>query len=388
MRPSPTVRLVAACLAGLVGLVTPADAQRDVQRDVHPALGGAALLEALDASFSPTATYPYDRARDSLFALSARLSPSGDSIRALYTDHAVVLPRGADPTQAACDGDRDGVPSTCHGPRNLNAEHVWPQSYGTRTGDARSDGHHLFPARADVNSTRGNRPFGTVTDAEADRWWRHASTQRTPPASPADWTRIELDGPGVDGDRFAPRDDRRGDVARAVFYVRTVYPDRLDGDALAWFDGQVQTLLAWHAADPSSDTERRRSEAVARWQGTPNPFVLDATLAERAFGEAATPSETAPPSAALGLGPPRPNPVHGGAVRFALSVPPALRSSSVRATVFDALGRAVALGASTTGGATFWVETAHLPAGAYALRVVVPGVPPLVRRFTVAEAHR
>ena len=383
MRPALS-RAVAACLVALAGSLSPADAQGDV----HPTLRGGALLEALDGSFSPTATLPYDRARDSLFALSARLSPSGDSIRALYTDHAVFLPAGADPTQAACDGDRDGAPSTCHGPRNLNAEHVWPQSYGTRTGDARSDGHHLFPARADVNSTRGNRPFGTVTDAQADRWWRRASTQHTPPASPAEWTRIDLDGPGVDGDRFAPRDDRRGDVARAVFYVRAVYPDRLDGTALTWFEGQVATLLAWHAADPSSDAERRRSDAVARWQGTPNPFVLDATLAERALGGAATLSETAPPSAALALGPPRPNPVRGGEVRFALSVPPALGSSPVRATVFDALGRAVALGASTTDGATLRVETARLPVGAYALRVVVPGAPPLVRRFTVAAAPR
>ena len=93
----------------------------------------------------------------------------------------------------------------------------------------------------------------------------------------------------MDGDRFAPRDNRRGDVARAVFYVRAVYPDRLDGDALAWFEGQVETLLVWHAGDPADDTERQRSDAVARWQGTPNPFVLDATLAERAFGESPTP---------------------------------------------------------------------------------------------------
>ena len=280
MRLFPTVRLVA--LLVLAALAAPASAQ---DGPILPGLVGNELLAGLDAEFSPTATYSYDRTRDSLFALSARLSPSGDSIQALYTGHAVFLPRGADPTQAACDGDGDGNPSSCNGPRNLNAEHVWPQSYGTDAGDARSDGHHLFPARADVNSTRGNRPFGTVTDVQADRWWRRSSTQHTPPASPADWTRIDLDGPGVDGDRFAPRDDRRGEVARAVFYIRAVYPDRLDGDALVWFEGQVETLLVWHAADPSSDTERRRSNAVARWQGTPNPFVLDATLAERAFGE-------------------------------------------------------------------------------------------------------
>ena len=285
MRLSPTVRL--AALLVLAAFAAPASAQDD---PILPGLIGDELLADLDAEFSPSATYSYDRTRDSLFSLSARLSPSGDSIQALYTGHAVFLPSGEDPTHAACDGDGDGNPSSCHGPRNLNAEHVWPQSYGADAGDARSDGHHLFPARADVNSTRGNRPFGTVTDAQADRWWRRASTQATPPDSPADWTRIDLDGPGVDGDRFAPRDNRRGDVARAVFYVRAVYPDRLDGDALAWFEGQVETLLVWHAGDPADETERQRSDAVARWQGTPNPFVLDATLAERAFGEPQPPA--------------------------------------------------------------------------------------------------
>ena len=285
MRLSSTVRL--AVLVVLGALTAPASGQGG---PLLPGLVGDELLAALDAEFSPTTTYSYDRARDSLYALSARLSPSGDSIRALYTDHAVFLPRGADPTQAACDGDGDGNPSSCNGPRNLNAEHVWPQSYGADAGDARSDGHHLFPARADVNSTRGNRPLGTVTDAQADRWWRHTSTQHMAPTSPGEWARIDLDGPGVDGDRFSPRDERRGDVARAVFYVRAVYPDRLDGDALAWFEGQLETLLVWHGADPADETERQRSEAVARWQGTPNPFVLDATLAERAFGESPTPA--------------------------------------------------------------------------------------------------
>lgn len=42
-------------------------------------------------------------------------------------------------------------------------------------------------------------------------------------------------------------------------------------------------LLQWHDADPPSDAELARSEAIAQRQGNENPFVLDATLAERAF---------------------------------------------------------------------------------------------------------
>ena len=115
---------------------------------------------------------------------------------------------------------------------------------------------------------------------------------------------------------FDPRAAARGDVARALFYVRAVYPD------------------------PSSDAERRRSDAVARWQGTPDPFVLDATLADRAFALRLTSGDTSGPDAAsLMLGPPRPNP-STGRVAFDLTAPP---GTHVRAVVLGALGREVAV---------------------------------------------
>ncbi|MDT7858148.1 endonuclease [Rubrivirga sp. S365] len=382
-RPALRTRFVVACFVALAGPVAPADAQRDV----YPTLRGAALLEAVDAEFSPATTYPYDRARDSLFALSARLSPSGDSIRTLYTDRALFLPPGAAPRAVACDGDGDGRRSTCNGPLNVNAEHVWPQSHGAGSGDAKSDGHHLFPARADVNSSRGNRPFGHVTAAEGDRWWRGTRRLETAPPDPEAWATVEFDGAGTHGDRFAPPAHRRGDVARAVFYVAAVYPDRTDADAQAWFEGQVATLLAWHGDDPADDCERRRSDAVARWQGTPNPFVLDATLADRAFGTRPTAAAPPVPPPTLRLGPPYPNPSSGSA-RFTLTLPAGTESGSVRAVVYDALGREVAVAHDGTavGRVILAVDTTRLAPGAYVLRAVVAdGADAQVRPFTVAR---
>jgi endonuclease I len=362
---------------------------RRTDEPLYPDLAGAALLRAIDADFSPARTLPYDRARDSLLALSARLSPSGDSIRTLYADRALFLPPGADPTSVACDGDGDGDNRTCSGALNVNAEHVWPQSYGADAGDARSDGHHLFPARADVNSSRGNRPFGTVTAAQGDRWWRGTDRRETPPADPERWATVELDGPGVDGDRFSPPADKRGDVARALFYVATVYPDRTDATARTWFEGQRDVLLAWHEADPPDDREASRSVAVAAWQGSENPFVLDPTLAPRAFGDVAPTSQAERPGPAFSLGPPVPNPTTG-TVRFVLTTP---HPTAVRAVVVDALGREVAIafdGTATTR-TEVRVDTTRLAPGAYLLRVVARDAASpdeshaLSRRFTVVR---
>jgi endonuclease I len=40
-----------------------------------------------------------------------------------------------------------------------NREHLWPQSYGTGDGPARTDLHHMRPEQANVNSSRGNNYY-------------------------------------------------------------------------------------------------------------------------------------------------------------------------------------------------------------------------------------
>ena len=328
---------------------------------IHPDLTGTALLAALDADFSPARTLSYARVRDSLFTVLADLSPSGDSVRTVYADYAVHLPPGADPTQAGCDGDRDGNPRTCNGPRNVQTEHAWPRSRGTDGGDPERDAHHLFPARADVNNARSNHPYGEVATTAAGRWYRHGKTRTAPPPDPEAWAR--LDGRA---DLFEPRAAARGDVARALFYVRAVYPERVAA-AETWFEAQLPTLLAWHAADPADDTERQRSAAVVRWQRTENPFVLDATLADRAFAPRPTSGAPSPSTVTLTLGPPRPNP-SAGRITFDLVLP---TPGHVRAVVLDALGREVAVLHSGEVGRslTLAVDGLRLAPGVYTLAV-------------------
>jgi hypothetical protein len=83
-------------------------------------------------------------------------------------------------------------------------------------------------------------------------------------------------------------DSARGDLARGALYVRTVYPAHVEA-AGTWpasgaaLSPTLPTLLAWHEADPPDDAERERHDRASAAQGNVNPFVLDPSLAARAF---------------------------------------------------------------------------------------------------------
>ena len=243
---------------------------------------GAALAQALDAEFSPGGTLGYARARDALYAWEN----GRGGVCGLYTEFCVTLGPG-DPSQAAM---RLGI----------NAEHVWPQSKGARQEPLKSDLHHLFPEREGVNSSRGNLPFGEVPDARADAWYFDDQSQSRLPRDPAGWSERGIG-------RWEPREDRKGDVARAVFYVAAVYPEAVDP---TFFPPMRETLLAWNRADPPDDRERQRSRWIAGLQGTENPFVLDPSLADQIWGQGAV----EPPSSPLRVPRPSSEPAPGDGV--------------------------------------------------------------------------
>lgn len=244
------------------------------EQTVFPGVYGAELVSALDAEFSPARVLGYGPARDALYAYENR---TDGTLYGLYTGYAAPLPPG-DPSQAA-------------GQIGFNAEHVWPQSLGARAEPLRSDMHHLFPVREQVNSSRGNLPFGEVPDARADAWYRLDASQSNIPREFLDeWSERGLG-------RFEPREDAKGDVARALFYVRAMYPAATSGQD-AFFETMREDLLRWNDRDPPTPAEIARSAWIAEQQGTPNPFLLDRTLARRAFGSASPPPAIPPTTSA------------------------------------------------------------------------------------------
>ena len=97
-----------------------------------------------------------------------------------------------------------------------------------------------------------------------------------------------------------PLPDRRGDVARAALYVRTVYPLHVEASgewpASAHARGpRIEDLLADHEADPPDDAEHVRHDRAAAVQGNANPFVLSPALARRAFPQRPPVDRAAPP---------------------------------------------------------------------------------------------
>ena len=239
---------------------------------IYPDLTGDELATALAATYAPTSTYSYDRARDTLFA-AVYMEPA-DSLRGFYSGHAVWIDPALDPTSAAWASS----------PR-FSTEHIWPENQGATDGtDAHSDMHHLAPVMQSVNSSRSDHPFAEIPDADADRWWGPDGVTRTtaPPLATRDLYTEKRNGAGA---LLEPREGVEGDVARAMFYVWTIYgPSGADQVDVEFWHAQLGQLLDWHAQDPPDEAEVTRTQTIASHQGTANPFVLDVTLASRAFG--------------------------------------------------------------------------------------------------------
>ena len=232
-------------------------------QSVLPGLVGGPLLAALRADYTPERTLGYDRARDLLFTYEMR---AAGRLRDPYTGFELVLPPG-DPSAVAFE-------------LGVNTEHTWPQSKGARAEPLRSDLHHLYPVRDEVNSSRGNLPFGEIPDPQAEAWYTlDVSQSRTPESNAGRWSERGLG-------RWEPRDDAKGNVARAILYVYALYgPAVALSGGEAFFAAMRPDLLRWTRLDPADASETARSAWIATQQGTPNPFVLDPTLAERAFGQ-------------------------------------------------------------------------------------------------------
>lgn len=138
---------------------------------------------------------------------------------------------------------------------DTNTEHTWPQSLGADASPKRSDIHHLFIVDSGMNSRRGNTPYGFVSQAD-----------------------YEQGGTKIDYTvRTEPRDDFKGDVARALMYmdVRYVEMELVNSDESLGYNrmGYLDDLLLWHQLDPVSDTERARNDAIYALQRNRNPFV-------------------------------------------------------------------------------------------------------------------
>jgi endonuclease I len=157
-----------------------------------------------------------------------------------------------------------------------NREHSFPKSWFAEGYPMYTDLFHLYPADAYVNGRRSNYPYGNVGNTN------FTSTNGSKLGSPA--TANFNESAYV----FEPANEYKGDFARTYFYMATCYENRIAGwrgnnaatrDILAgnsypafksWY---VDLLIEWHNADPVSEKEINRNNAVYQIQGNRNPYI-------------------------------------------------------------------------------------------------------------------
>ncbi|MDV6375293.1 endonuclease [Deinococcus arenicola] len=141
-----------------------------------------------------------------------------------------------------------------------NCEHVVPQSWFAKREPMRGDLHHLFACEPDCNSFRGNTPYFDFPDyGEA----------------------LRSDCGRRDPGEFEPAHGK-GAAARATLYFLLRYP----GVVRQYSARHLETLLAWHTAQPPGDWEKHRNALIFARQGNRNPLIdRPQWSAEVDFGE-------------------------------------------------------------------------------------------------------
>lgn len=216
--------------------------------DLHDQALVDVLHDTLYAHYRPVEVLPdqggtpnrYTSARRRLFIDIAReTGPDGqEGVECLYTGTFFPLAPDEEPTH-----DR------------VNTEHVRPRATLDLDHDSplysheESDLNHLYPTVPGANSTRGSFPFGEPENVTNNEW--------APALFGTDARGLQV---------FAPRPERRGDVARAMFYMTTRWGLDLE-------DHEEAVLRRWDLADPVDNRERARNEAVEAVQGNRNPYV-------------------------------------------------------------------------------------------------------------------
>ena len=233
---------------------------------VFPDLDGDELFYKLNESFKASIVLDYSQCRDTLYQNIYRVN---DTVYCVYTGYGVYLPDGVDPsTYIYNNGTAEGI----------NAEHTYPVSMFNDYVNAKSDMHNIFPSKVNVNSDRGNLPFNEIKDSKTENWYYKNQEIHNIPSSNKDDYSEYAQG------YFEPREDHKGNVARAMFYIKTMYKDQTDDADPDFFNLQRDTLCKWHFQDPVDSLEWIRTWKIAEYQDNkPNPFVLDCSLASRTF---------------------------------------------------------------------------------------------------------
>lgn len=151
---------------------------------------------------------------------------------------------------------------------DTNREHVWPKQGGDAfpvDSGPGSDAHHLRPANAQLNSSRGNNNFGEVSTINKNIVTENGSTSYKNLCYQASST-------------FYPGETFRGATARILMYMQTRWGDQYNlkfvlGSGYSKTIGDIEDLMKWHYQEPPTEAEIVRNNYVYSIQGNRNPFI-------------------------------------------------------------------------------------------------------------------
>lgn len=134
--------------------------------------------------------------------------------------------------------------------------HSWMPTYPAQSLPEYSDFHHLFPTNLNsVNILRSNNPLGEVVNPTTVFLGCKLGT--------------DINGQLV----FEPRDEHKGNAARAIMYEAICY-NSVSGNNWALPASQDQMILKnWHFQDPPDSWEIARNDFIDSLQNNRNPFI-------------------------------------------------------------------------------------------------------------------
>lgn len=142
-------------------------------------------------------------------------------------------------------------------PSNGGVGSGWPDIGGKEVLEY-NDLHNLFPTHHDnANGKRSNNPFGIVTTATY--------------TSPTGFGKLGTNANGVTV--YEPRDEQKGDLSRALFYMLVRYNGERNNQWRLPAGQDINLLLQWHQQDPPSPVEIARNEYIFATQKNRNPFI-------------------------------------------------------------------------------------------------------------------
>lgn len=122
-----------------------------------------------------------------------------------------------------------------------------------------SDLHNYYPALTRVELARRNAQFAELADDV-----------------PSKFADIDCEFK-ASFQLVEPRDEAKGNIARAIFYMHVEY-----GLPIV---GQAPMFKAWHRMDPPDAEEKARNDRIEALQGTRNRFIDDPSLADQLISD-------------------------------------------------------------------------------------------------------